>query len=148
MLTSLDKASETFEGDFKMKFHLAPPMLGGKDADGKPMKREFTERMLPMLKLLKRLKSLRGTPLDVFGYTDERRMERALIKQYEQDLAEWLPHATAERREALIALARLPLEIRGFGHVKSTNEQKAAKRREELLATLRQPTLGMEAAAE
>ncbi|NRB34874.1 MAG: indolepyruvate ferredoxin oxidoreductase family protein [Rhodobacteraceae bacterium] len=148
LLTSRDKASETFEGDFKMKFHLAPPMLGGKDADGKPMKREFTERMLPMLKLLKRLKSLRGTPLDVFGYTDERRMERALIKQYEQDLAEWLPHATAERREALIALARLPLEIRGFGHVKSTNEQKAAKRREELLATLRQPTLGMEAAAE
>ena len=104
--------------------------------------------MLGPLKLLAKLKSLRGTPLDIFGYSAERRMERALIKQYEQDMKEVLPLITEDTQEAIVALARLPLDIRGFGPVLMQNEAKAAKRREELLATIRSGGPEMRAAAE
>ena len=83
------------------------------------------------------LKRLRGTPLDPFGRTAERKMERALIAQYEADMAEVLDRLRPDTRDAAIALALLPLEIRGFGPVKAANAEKAAKRREELLAVLR-----------
>jgi len=86
---------------------------------------------------LKRLKFLRGTPFDPFGRTEERRMERALIKQYESDMKDVLPKLTDDTRDAIIALAELPLQIRGFGPVKQANEAKAAKRREELLSVIR-----------
>ncbi|MDP5216501.1 indolepyruvate ferredoxin oxidoreductase family protein [Ruegeria sp. 2205SS24-7] len=138
LLDSREKAAAEFDGDLKMTFHLAPPILGGTGSDGRPTKREFSEWMLGPLKLLTRFKSLRGTPLDIFGYSAERRMERALIRQYEKDLKEVLPKTGPETRDAVIALARLPLDIRGFGPVKQANEVKAAKRREELLATIRQ----------
>ena len=75
-------------------------------------------------------------------------MERALIKQYEADMAEWLPKARPETMDALVALAELPLQIRGFGPVKAGNEGKAAKRREELLSVLRQGGTPLKEAAE
>ncbi|WP_179041450.1 DUF6537 domain-containing protein [Sphingobium lactosutens] len=71
-----------FEGDFKITFHLAPPMLPGRDATGRPKKREFGEWMLPVFRILQRFKGLRGTMFDPFGYTAERRMERRLIVEY------------------------------------------------------------------
>ena len=83
------------------------------------------------------MKFLRGTPFDPFGHTSERKMERSLIRQYEADMKEVLPRLTDATRDAIIALAELPLQIRGFGPVKQANEAKAAKRREELLATIR-----------
>jgi indolepyruvate ferredoxin oxidoreductase len=85
---------------------------------------------------LARLKPLRGTPFNPFGYTAERRMERALIAQYEADMTQWLPKADTVDREALVALAELPLSIRGFGPVKEANALKAAARRDEILARL------------
>jgi len=91
---------------------------------------------------------LRGTPLDIFGYTAERKMERALIKQYERDMKEWLPKATPDLLEPLTALAELPLQIRGFGPVMQVNEAKAAKQREALLASLRQGGPQLQQAAE
>ncbi|TDK50332.1 indolepyruvate ferredoxin oxidoreductase family protein [Antarcticimicrobium luteum] len=148
MLSNRDKAAAEFDGDLKMTFHLAPPILGGKDVDGRPKKREFGEWMLGPLKLLARMKGLRGTPLDIFGYSAERKMERALIKQYEADMKEVLSKVTPETRDIAVALALLPLQIRGFGPVKMANEQKAAKRREELLASFRQGGPEMKAAAE
>jgi len=148
LLSSRDKAGKEFDGDLKMTFHLAPPILGGKGPDGRPKKREFGEWMLGPLKLLARMKGLRGTPLDVFGYSAERKMERALIKQYEADMKDVLAKVTPETRDIAVALASLPLEIRGFGPVKMANEQKAAKRREELLAAFRQGGPNMKAAAE
>jgi indolepyruvate ferredoxin oxidoreductase len=148
LLTSRDKAAAEFDGDFNMTFHLAPPIFGGEGSNGRPRKRAFGEWMLGPLKLLAKLKSLRGTPLDIFGYSAERRMERALIKQYEQDMKEVLPLTTEDTREAIVALARLPLDIRGFGPVLMQNEAKAAKRREELLATIRSGGPEMRAAAE
>ncbi|RVT85269.1 indolepyruvate ferredoxin oxidoreductase family protein [Rhodobacteraceae bacterium CCMM004] len=132
-----EKAREAFAGDLKLTYHLAPPMLSGEGADGRPKKRAFgawVERAFP---LLARFRWLRGTPLDPFGHTAERRMERALIRQYERDMAEVLPALTPATRDAVLALAELPLQIRGFGPVKHANEAKAAKRREELLATIR-----------
>jgi len=130
------KAEAVFEGDFEMTYHLAPPVLSKEGANGRPVKKEFGQGMLRGFKLLARLKRLRGTPFDVFGYTDERKMERALIKQYERDMAKILGKQGDTSHDAAVALAELPLQIRGFGLVKSANEAKAAKRREELLSTL------------
>jgi indolepyruvate ferredoxin oxidoreductase len=148
LLTSEAKARAEFDGDFRMTYHLAPPILGGTGPDGRPRKRKFGQWMKTPLRMLARLKVLRGTPLDVFGYSAERRMERALIRQYERDMKEALKHVNATTRDAVIALAALPLEIRGFGPVKMKNEQKAAKRREELLAAIRQGDKGLSKAAE
>ncbi|SFI26761.1 indolepyruvate ferredoxin oxidoreductase family protein [Jannaschia pohangensis] len=132
-----DKARAAFDGDLKLTYHLAPPMLSRTGPDGRPAKRDFgpwIERAYPWLA---RMKRLRGTPFDVFGRTAERRMERALIKEYEADMAEVLPILSETTRDAIVALAELPLQIRGFGPVKDANARQAAKRREELLAVIR-----------
>jgi len=131
------KAREQFDGDFTMKFHLAPPMLSKEGPDGRPIKKEYGPGMMRNFRLLARLKALRGTPLDPFGRTEERKMERALIKQYEADMKAVLPKLDDGTRDAIVALAALPLDIRGFGPVKQANEAKAAKRREELLSVIR-----------
>ena len=91
---------------------------------------------------------LRGTPLDPFGWSTERRMERALIRQYETDMAEVLREPRAETMEAAVALAELPLTIRGFGPVKAENHAKAMKRRDELLAVIRAGDAPLKEAAE
>jgi len=131
------RAEAEFEGDLKLTFHLAPPILSKPGPDGRPVKRAFgpwIERAFPQLA---RMKVLRGTWFDPFGQTAERRMERALIRQYEADLAEVLPQLTDTTREAIVAWAELPLHIRGFGPVKEANRRRAALRREELLAVIR-----------
>ncbi|EPX80217.1 indolepyruvate ferredoxin oxidoreductase family protein [Litoreibacter arenae] len=127
------KARDAFDGDLKLTYHLAPPIFSKMGANGRPVKKEYGAWMQRGFRILAKLKSLRGTPFDPFGYSDERKMERALIKQYEDDLPKIL---AASNRDAAIALAELPLQIRGFGPVKEANEAKAAKRREELLASL------------
>ena len=91
---------------------------------------------------------LRGTPLDIFGYSAERKMERSLIRQYELDMKNVLKKTTPQTRDAIAALAALPLDIRGFGPVKVAYETKAAKRREELLAAIRDGGAGLANAAE
>ncbi len=148
LLTSREKAAKEFSGDFRMRFHLAPPILGGKGPDGRPRKREFGPWLERPLRWMAAMKRLRGTPLDVFGYTSERRMERRLIRQYEKDMAEVLPQLNGATRDAVIALAGLPLQIRGFGPVKEANAAKAAKQREALLATIRAGGAPMAQAAE
>ena len=132
------KARAVFDGDFTMKFHLAPPLLSKKGPDGRPKKKEYGPTMMRNFRILARLKWLRGTPLDLFGRTSERRMERALIRQYETDMKAVLPKLGEGTHAAIVALAELPLQIRGFGPVKHANQAKAAKRREELLAVIRQ----------
>ncbi|SMC45435.1 indolepyruvate ferredoxin oxidoreductase family protein [Primorskyibacter flagellatus] len=148
LLTSRDKAREEFDGDFKMSFHLAPPMLARMGADGRPQKREFGPWLERPLRMMARFKGLRGTPLDPFGYTAERKMERALIAQYQADMDEVEKHLSADTMDVAVALAELPLQINGFGPVKMANETKAAKRREELLAMLRAGGAPMSKAAE
>ncbi|WP_171228689.1 indolepyruvate ferredoxin oxidoreductase family protein [Ruegeria sp. HKCCA4008] len=148
LLTSREKAAAEFDGDFRMTFHLAPPIFGGTGSNGRPKKRAFSESVMGPLKVLTKLKALRGTPFDIFGYSSERKMERALIRQYEKDMREVLPLMSQDTRDAISALARLPLDIRGFGPVLQENEAKAAKRREELLASIRSGGPEMKAAAE
>ena len=148
MLDSREKAAAEFDGDFKMTFHLAPPILGSTGSDGRPRKRQFGEWMLGPMKVLAKMKILRGTPLDIFGYSAERRMERDLIKQYERDIKEIMPLVSLKTQDVAVALARLPLDIRGFGPVLRANEAKAAKRREELLSVIRSGGQGLRAAAE
>jgi len=136
-LETLAKARAEFEGDFRPVFHLAPPFLGGRDAEGRPKKRAFGGWMLPVFRLLAAMKGLRGTALDPFGRSAERRTERALIAQYEADMAEILPRVTPETEALARDLAELPLAIRGFGPVKEASVAKAAARRAELLAAFR-----------
>ncbi|MFB9148400.1 indolepyruvate ferredoxin oxidoreductase family protein [Roseovarius ramblicola] len=136
-LETATRARAEFGGDFRMKVHLAPPIMAKTGPDGRPQKREFGPWILRAFRVLAPLKRLRGTQLDPFGHSAERKMERALIRQYEADMAEVLPRLDADTRDAIIALAELPLSIRGFGPVKAANAAKAEKRREEVLAAIR-----------
>jgi indolepyruvate ferredoxin oxidoreductase len=147
-LSTLDKAKETFDNVEKVSFHLAPPMLGGLDANGRPKKRQFGPWMLRIFGVLSRLKAVRGTPFDPFGYTAERRMERGLIKQFESDF-KTLPSAVDEKNvDLLVELALLPLSIRGFGPVKEANKEKAQKRRAQILDALKHSKSELQHAAE
>ncbi len=137
LLQSGKKARAVFEGDFRMTYHLAPPFLSRTGPDGRPEKRAYGPWLAMPLRLLARLRWLRGTPLDPFGPTAERRMERALIRQYEADMAEVLPGLSSATKDAICALALLPLDIRGFGPVKQKNAALAEASRKALLATIR-----------
>ncbi|MAQ85093.1 MAG: indolepyruvate ferredoxin oxidoreductase [Maritimibacter sp.] len=141
------KARESFDGDFRMSFHLAPPIMAKTGKDGRPEKRQFGPGMMRGFRILSKMKVLRGTPFDPFGRLPERKMERALIKQYEADMALLLEQGD-RNPEAAVALAELPLQIRGYGPVKEANEAKAAKRREELLDALKRGDDGYKQAAE
>jgi indolepyruvate ferredoxin oxidoreductase len=110
---------ETFEGDGKLSFHLAPPLISKIDPDlGRPKKKRFGEGMRMPLRWVAKLKGLRGTALDLFGRTEERQRERGLIKTYETMLDEVAASLSAENRFAAIALASAPDQVRGFGPVK------------------------------
>ena len=117
-------------------------------SDGRPVKRVFGSSMEKVFPILAKLKFLRGTPLDIFGFSAERKMERDLIRQYERDLSQILPQLSEETRDIIIALAELPLTIRGFGPVKLLNEQQAAKKRTDLLYKLKYPHENLNHAAE
>jgi indolepyruvate ferredoxin oxidoreductase len=147
-LETADKARAAFDGDFRMTFHLAPPMLAKTGPNGRPRKKAYGPWMLHVFRLLARMKGLRGTAFDPFGRAAERRMERALIAQFEGDMAEVLPKLTPDTAPAIRALVELPKSILGYGPVKEAAERKAARRREELLATIRAGGAPMKAAAE
>jgi indolepyruvate ferredoxin oxidoreductase len=121
-----------FEGDYKIKFHLAPPLLARRDEKGHLIKREFGPWMMPAFGVLAKLKFLRGTAFDVFGHTAERKAERALIQQYRETVSALLPRLTADHLSKAVAIASIPEDIRGFGHIKEKN-LKAAKEREAAL---------------
>ncbi len=130
------EAEAEFDGDLALTFHLAPPVLSRPGPDGRPKKRAFSERMARMITRLAPLKRLRGTPLDPFGRSSERRMERQMIRDYEADMERVLAVFSENNRETAIALALLPLEVRGFGPVKMAAAEKAAKKRARLLQAL------------
>ena len=138
-LRTAQLARAEFEDGFRMAFSMAPPFFPGKAADGRPKKREFGMWILPALSLLAKLKWLRGTKLDVFGYSRERRLQRGLIRSYEQDMEMLLADATLQTADAALELARLPLSVRGFGPVWEGNFQAAMLRRQELLDSLNRP---------
>ena len=126
-----------FEGAFRPRFHLAPPLLARPDAEtGRPTKRAFGPWILPLLRLLARLKGLRGTPLDPFAHTAERRRERALIADYEADMAAILASLTPANHGVAVELARVPESIRGYGPVKTASIEAVRERAEALRGLL------------
>jgi len=129
-----------FDGDYRLKFHLAPPLLAKRDPHtGIPRKRAFGSWVLPVFSVLARLKGLRGTRLDLFGYTAERRAERMLIAEYEQTLEEVLGELCQANYEDAVALADLAEQVCGFGHIKMASIAKMRQRRGELLHSFRNP---------
>ena len=139
------KAEAAFDGDLKVTYSLAPPFLSGKTPDGRPRKRNFGPWIDRLWPHLARMKSLRGTPFDPFGYSKERRMERRLIREYERDIKAMLK-TSPKNIQAAIDLANLPLKIRGFGPVKQKNADAAAVERTALIAALQTPPQSAKAA--
>jgi indolepyruvate ferredoxin oxidoreductase len=130
--------AEQFEGSYRLNYYLAPPMLTRPDPhSGISRKVRFGPWMGAVFQLLSRLRFVRGTPLDVFGYSAERRRERALITEYEETIDEVLGRLESRNHAVAIELAALPERIRGFGHVKAASMQKAGEQRVQLLARLR-----------
>ena len=115
---------QQFDGKLKLSFNLAPPLFAKKDAQGQPQKAEYGSWVWPMFKLLAKLKSLRGTRLDPFGWTAERKMERQVIVDYRELITNLLSTLNAERLPAAITIASLPEKIRGFGHVKAASVER------------------------
>ncbi len=122
-----------FEGDLQLEFHMAPPLWSKPKNGQPPRKMRLGTWMLPAMRLLARAKALRGGVFDFFGKTDERRMERELIVQYENRIRELLPQLTADKLKLAAEIAAVPMSMRGFGHVKHANVLLARVRESELL---------------
>ena len=113
------KLATQFEGNFSLRYHMAPPLLASRNAAGELQKSQYGAWVGMVFKLLEPLKVLRGGPLDIFGYSQERRQERALLAEYQAAIEDLLPQLSAANRDAAVAFAVLPEQIRGFGHVKA-----------------------------
>ncbi|MEP9366428.1 indolepyruvate ferredoxin oxidoreductase family protein [Xanthobacter sp. VNH20] len=136
----LRQVNAAFEGDLKFEFHLAPPLLARADGpNGAPRKMRFGPWMMRGFSLLAKLKGLRGTPLDPFGYSAERRTERALIVAYEARLAEIMERLDRDNHAHAVALASLPEKIRGYGPVKERHLVAVRAEEADLLARFRTP---------
>ncbi len=144
------QVASAFEGEnLTYEFHMAPPVLARKDpVTGLPKKMSFGPWMLKAMRVLAPLKVLRGTPLDLFGYTHERRTERQLIRDYEALVREILDKLTPDNHATAVGLAVIPQKIRGFGHVKERNLKAAKAEEAELLARFRAPAQPLPMAAE
>jgi indolepyruvate ferredoxin oxidoreductase len=131
------KIESMFEGDYKLVHHLAPPLTARRNAKGELVKRPFGPWMRTAFGVLARLKGLRGTVFDPFGRSEERRTERALIEQYRNCIDELLRDLSIERLQLAAEIARIPEEIRGYGHVKARHLAAARPKWEQLMARWR-----------
>ena len=144
-----EKLAQQFTGDYRLTFHLAPPLRGRVDGfSGKPVKSAYGPWMMGAFRLLARMKRLRGTAFDIFGRTAERRMERQLIADYRAAIERLTANPQRAARPEALELASLPDMIRGFGHVKEANLAKAKAREAELLRALEGGVPPLRAAAE
>jgi len=141
-----EKVEAQFEGDFTINYHLAPPIVAKKNDKGELVKRKFGPSTFTLFKLLARLKGLRGTALDPFGRTEERRTERALIAQYRQTVEELLGRLTPANHALAVDIARVVEQIKGYGHVKEHNLVAARGQWEALLQQWRNGAADRQAA--
>ena len=128
------QVKNTFDGDYKFTFNLAPPLLAKRDNHGRLMKMEFGPWVLNAFKVLAKLRFLRGTPLDIFGYTEERKMERQLIRDYKSTVESLLEKINTGNYALATEIASIPEHIRGYGHVKEDHLKKAKGKEAELIA--------------
>jgi indolepyruvate ferredoxin oxidoreductase len=120
-----ERIAEQFEGDYKVHYHLAPPLLAQRNDKGQLLKKKYGPFMAQVFGVLATLKGLRGTAFDVFGYTEERRTERALIGEYKDTIEHLLQTLNADNHARAVDIALVPESIKGFGHVKARNLQAA-----------------------
>jgi len=142
-----DKLSAQFDGNYSLSFHLAPPLLAKRDPEsGHLIKQEFGSWMMTAFKWLAGFKNLRGGPLDIFGYSAERKAERALIASYEKTIDELLAALTSINHGLAVDIAKVPADILGFGHVKEKNLRAAQAKEADLLQQFRSSDAPMKAA--
>jgi len=132
----VEQLQQQFEGNFSLKFNLAPPLFSKKDAKGHLIKAEFGSWVWSAFKLLAKAKGLRGGVFDIFGYTEERKMERALIVEYRQTIEALLLKLNANNHALTVDVANLPEKIRGYGHVKEKAVAEFRVEKARLLAAL------------
>ena len=135
----LKRIDDMFEGDYTLNYHLAPPMTADRNEKGELIKKKYGPSMLRNFKLLAKLKGLRGGAFDVFGKTEERQTERALIQQYRASIDEVLRSLNADNHATAVEIARIPEQIKGYGHVKERNLKPARERWNALMAQYRDP---------
>lgn len=140
------RIEQQFDGDYKVHFHLAPPLLAKKDAEGRLQKREYGPWVFTAFKLLAKLRGLRGSAFDIFGYTEERKSERQLIADYEKTIGGLLDTLDAGNVGLAAEIAGIPEQIRGYGHVKEAHLHKAKAREAELLKEWKNPLRIVQAA--
>jgi indolepyruvate ferredoxin oxidoreductase len=134
----MQKIKGRFEGDYKLKLHLAPPLFSSRDAhNGEPVKTAYGAWILSAMNLLARFKFLRGTAFDPFGKTAERKMERRLIEEYEQTIEELLRGLSKKNHALAVEIARIPEQFRGYDLVKQKHVESAKSQKNELLKEFR-----------
>jgi len=135
----MQKVKAQFDGAYRLHFHLAPPLLAKRNDKGELVKREYGSWMFAAFRLLAKLRFLRGSALDIFGYTEERRSERQLIADYEKTIDELLAKLAADNHGLAVQIASIPEEIRGYGHVKARHLEAAKAKEAKLLEAWRAP---------
>jgi indolepyruvate ferredoxin oxidoreductase len=128
-----ERVAEVFDGNLRLRFHLAPPLFARRNARGELIKSEYGPWVMTAFRWLARLRRLRGTALDPFGRTEERRAERQLVGEYESTMAGISARLSADNRPLAIEIASVPEQIRGFGHVKTRHMALAREARARLL---------------
>ena len=132
--------AKQFQGDLKLKFHLAPPLISRRDPDtGHMIKREYGSWMMTAFKLLAKMKGLRGGTFDIFGRTEERRAERAAIPAYRATIEALLADLSPENHALGVQISNIPAQIRGYGHIKERSQKAAAAEQTLLLEAWRNP---------
>jgi indolepyruvate ferredoxin oxidoreductase len=134
-----EKVANMFEGDITLKFHLAPPLFARKNKEGHLVKQEFGPWMMKAFGLMAKMKGLRGGALDIFGYSAERKMERALIGEYRRTVGGLLARLNDANLAQAVAIASIPEDIRGYGHVKERHLKVAKEKEAALLAAFDTP---------
>lgn len=133
----MKEVNDTFEGDFKVHFHLAPPLMNrGTDAQGRPRKRQFGPWMFRVFRVLARFRGLRGTAIDPFSYSADRKMDRAQLKDYEQLVERIVRELDASNYDTFVQLAELASEIRGYGPVRERAAEAVQEKQQQLAKAL------------
>ncbi|QQN75301.1 DUF6537 domain-containing protein [Croceicoccus sp. YJ47] len=135
-----DRLNQAFEGDFKVKIQMAPPVFAKpRKPGGEPEKIEFGPWIFPVLRMLGKMKGLRGGMFDIFGYSAERKMERRLIGEYRDLIEGLLPRLTPGTQAEIAEIAALPDMVRGYGPIKERNVESYEEEKAKLLARLDEP---------
>lgn len=133
----MKEVENTFEGDFKVHFHLAPPLLNGEtDAQGRPKKRRFGPWMFRAFRLLAKLRGLRGTLADPFRYSADRKLDRAMLRDYQSLVSRIGAELNTSNFETFLQLAELPADVRGFGPVREQAAENIKEKRSQLTRAL------------